>query len=75
MPSSNAKQSNGRALGLAPPLLPVSKGMDADANGPSESRLRKTDELSKRDDIVAGFEPTKHEPLANSSWNGPCKLL
>jgi hypothetical protein len=72
MPSSNAEQRDGRTLGLAPPLLPISKGMDADANGTSESRLRKADELSERDNIVAGFEPTKHEPLANSRGNGPC---
>jgi hypothetical protein len=75
MPSSDAEQGDGGALRLAPPLLPISQGMDADANGTSESCLRKTDELSERDNIVAGFEPTKHESLANSSWNGPCELL
>ena len=75
MSSGNAKQSDGGAFGLAPALLPISQGMDADANGASESCLRKADEFSKRDNIVTGFEPTKHEPLANSSWDGPCELL
>ena len=75
MSSGNAKQSDGRAFGLAPPLLPISQGMDADANGASESGLRKADELSKCDNIVTGFESPKHDPLANSSWDGPCELL
>ena len=75
MPSGDAQQGDRGPLGMAPSLLPVAEGMNADAHGPSELHLSEPDEPPHGGDVLAGLELSKQETLPDACGNGPGKLL
>jgi hypothetical protein len=62
----DAQQGYGRTLRAAPVLLPVAQGVDADAEGLGELRLRETDEAAKRRHVLPRLELSAHEALAHA---------
>ena len=75
MASCNSQKRDGRPFRLSTPLLPVSKGMDADPDGTGELLLRKADKRPQRGNVLPGLETSLDESVPKSAGNGARELL
>ena len=67
MPSRDAKECNRGPLGLTSTLLPIPQRVHADPHRLGEARLRETDELPQRRDVLPGLESARDQSLPNAS--------
>ncbi len=75
MPGSDPEQRDRRPVRPTPTLLPVSEGVDADADGAREALLREPEEVSERDDVGARLDLASEESAPHAGGHGACELI
>ncbi len=75
MPRGDSQKRDRGSFRLPSTLLPVSHGMNADFDRPSELGLSQTYKVSQRRDVLSGFEAPLNQPLSDTRWNSSLELF
>lgn len=75
MPRGDSQERQSRPFRSAPVLLPIAERVDADTDGLSKLRLRKTNECSQSSNIATRLELATDESASYPGRNRPRELL